>query len=82
MKDESKSRLIFACADIISAVYYYRRYPVVEDFINKFLKLKNDYFQIQWIRNTWSKFNTMTDEELCELVINQINLVDYSKDEE
>ena len=69
-------------ADIISAVYYYRRYPKAEDFINSFLAENQDYFQIQWVRSTWAYLSKMSDVQLCDLVINQITLVDNSKEEQ
>ena len=63
-------------ADLVSAVYYYRKYPDVNEFITKYLANNSDYFQIQWVRNTWNKLSKMTEAELSELVINQIKLVD------
>lgn len=62
-------------ADILTAVYYYRMYPDVQYFIENIFKFRNNYFQLQWVRATWSKFSKMTDAELSDLVINQITLV-------
>lgn len=87
---ELLTRFVFKCkkdervcaADIVSAVYYYRKYPGVNDFITKFLVNNQDYFQIQWVRSTWNKLSQMSQEELSELVINQINLVANSEEEQ
>ena len=79
--DPSKTESIKA-ADIISAAYYFRRYPDVDDFIEKFLKKHNDYFQLQWIRSAWSKFHKLSEEELSELVIDQICLVANLEEEQ
>lgn len=62
-------------ADILTAVYYYRLYPDVEYFLENIFKLKQNYFQMQWVRSIWSRFGKMTDAELSEIVINQIILV-------
>ncbi len=65
-------------ADIVTAVYYYRKHPNVNDFLTKYLNYSQDYFQIQWIRSMWATFKNMSDVELSDLVINQIILVDNS----
>ena len=62
-------------ADLVTAVFYYRRYPKVEDFIEKYIKGNYDYFLLQWIRSTWDTFSKMSENELSELVINQISTV-------
>ncbi len=62
-------------ADILTAVYYYRLYPEVDYFIANVFNFKHNYFQLQWVRSVWSRFNKMTEAELSELVINQIALV-------
>ena len=59
-------------ADIITAVYYYRRHPNVNDFISKYLTNTQDYFQIQWVRSTWTTFSKMSEADLSNIVINQI----------
>ncbi len=69
-------------ADILTAVYYYRQYPDVEYFIKDIFKYKNNYFQLQWVRSTWSKFKSMTEDELSDLVINQITLVAKLEEEQ
>ena len=74
---ESRSALL-SYADIVTAVYYYRMFPDVEEFIQKYLKGCADYFLIQWVRNTWASFEKMSPEEICNLVINQITLVTSS----
>lgn len=78
---ESKSPLL-TYADIVTAVYYYRRYPKVEDFLAAFFSDSKDYFMIQWVRSTWSSLSKMTEEEICNLVINQITLVANSLEEQ
>lgn len=65
---------LLSCADIVSAVHYYRKYPNVNEFINTYVRDKKDYFKIQWIRSTWATFSNMTEEELSNLIINQIIL--------
>ena len=74
-KNEDKALIINCCADLVTAVYYYRKYPNVNDFINKYLKNSTDYFHIQWVRTTWASFTKMSEEEVCNLVINQISTV-------
>lgn len=71
---ELKSHLGF-CSDLVSAVYYFRRYPDVEVFINSYLKNSPNYFQIQWVRATWAHLNKLTKEGLSDLVINQISFI-------
>lgn len=68
-------------ANLVSAVYYFRKYPDINEFLSKHLKDTKDYFLIQWTRTTWAKLSSMTEEEVCELVINQISLVDNSEEE-
>lgn len=68
-------------ANLVSAVYYFRKYPDINDFLSKQLKESKDYFLIQWTRTTWAKLSSMTEEEISELVINQISLVDNSEEE-
>lgn len=75
--NEPKSKFISTCADIVAAVYYYRRYPDINDFIDKYLKNNsNAYLQIQWARTTWSTLSRMSDTEISNLVINNIQCVD------
>ena len=62
-------------ADILTAVYYYRIFPNVNEFLDKIYKNKNNYFQLQWIRNIWQKMANMSEPELSELVIKQIGSV-------
>ena len=62
-------------ADILTAVYYYRVFPDVTHFIEKIYKNRDNYFQLQWIRNTWNKLSNMNESELSELVIKQISSV-------
>ena len=64
-----------SCIDIVTAVYYYRRYPNVNDFINAYLKENENYFKLQWVRMTWDNLSKMSEHELSNLVINQISLV-------
>lgn len=78
-KSGACSDTISSCADIVAAVYYYRRYPDVNNFIYKYLKNKENYFQLQWTRDTWARFSKLTETELSELVINQIYSVDNSQ---
>lgn len=73
-KNELKYSLV-SCIDIVTAVYYYRRYPNVNDFINAYLKENEDYFKLQWVRTTWNNLSKMSEPELSNLVINQISLV-------
>lgn len=68
-------------ADLVTAVYYYRKYPNVTDFITKYLPYNQDYFQIQWVRSSWANFSKMTESEISDLVINQIILVANSEEE-
>ena len=79
-KDEDKALIINCSADLVTAVYYYRKYPNVNDFINKYLKNSIDYFHIQWVRTTWASFAKMSEEEICNLVINQISTVANSNE--
>ncbi len=81
-KNEPRAGFISSCADITAAVYYYRLYPDVNEFINKYLKDRNDYMQIQWARKTWASFSQMSEAEISDLVINQIYSVDYSEEEQ
>ena len=62
-------------ADIVTAVYYYRKYPDPNVFITEYLKDMKDYFLLQWVRATWASLSKMTPTEISELVINQITLV-------
>ena len=80
--NESRASIISSCADIIAAAYYYRKFPNVNDFIEKYLKNKENYFYFQWARSTWSKFGKMTDAELSNLVINQILTIDNFEEDE
>ena len=69
-------------ADILTAVYYFRKYPNVDDFINNIYKSAKSYFQLHWIRSIWSRFSKMSQAELSELVINQITLVANLQEEQ
>ena len=80
--NEQRASFISSCADIVAAVYYHRQIPDVNDFINKYLKNKNDYLQIQWARKTWETLSRMSEPEISDLVINQIYSVDYSEEEQ
>ncbi|MBI3590762.1 MAG: hypothetical protein HY094_05200 [Candidatus Melainabacteria bacterium] len=80
-KNESKSKTITSCSDIVAAVYYYRKYPNVNDFIQKYMKKKEDYFQLQWTRATWATLSKMSEPELSDLVMYQIQLVDNSQED-
>lgn len=80
--DEPRAHFISACADIVTAIYYYRKYPYVNDFIEKHLKDKENYFQVQWARSTWRKLSKMTTAEMCELVIKQVQMIDNSDQDE
>ncbi len=80
--DNSKATAISSCADLVTAVYYYRRYPNVNDFIEKYLKNKENYFHLQWARTTWAELSKMTESEMSDLVINQIDMVDNSSEEQ
>lgn len=75
------SASVASSANLVSAVYYFRKYPDINEFLSKHLKDSKDYFLIQWTRTTWRKLSSMTEEEICELVINQISLVDNSEEE-
>lgn len=77
-KNECRTDFISSCADIVTATYYYRRYPNVNDFINKYLKEKQNYFHLQWARKTWAKLSEMSESDISNLVINQICMVDNS----
>lgn len=79
-KRQHKAQLISSCADIVAAVYYFRRFPNVTNFIKECLKDKDDYFQIQWTRATWASLSNMSEVERCNLVINQIYMVDHSEE--
>ncbi len=78
-KDCKEGKSIPLCtADIVTAVYYYRKHQDVNEFLTKYITYNQDYFQIQWIRSMWSTFQNMTAVELSDLVINQITSVDNS----
>lgn len=77
---ELKSLALYS-SDIVSAVHYFRKYPDVGEFIERFLKNNKEYFQIQWVRSTWNKLSQMSQEELSEVVINQINFVAKQEEE-
>ena len=79
-KNKDYALLINYSAEIVTAVYYFRQYPDINEFINKYLKKRNDYFYIQWIRTTWASFGKMSEEEISNLVINQIPTVANSED--
>ena len=74
--------LLYCSADIAAAVYYYRKYPDVNKFISECLKNSCDYLQLQWVRSTWARLSSMTEEEMSDLVINQILLVANSEEEQ
>ena len=78
--DRARAEFVTSCADIVSAVYYYRKFPNVNDFINKYLKDKENYFQLQWTRTTWASLSKMTEHEISDLVINQICFIDNSEE--
>ncbi len=80
--DSSKSSAVSSCADLVTAVYYYRKYPNVNDFIEKYLKNKENYFHLQWARTTWTELSKMTEAERSDLVINQIYIVDNFSEEQ
>lgn len=80
--NENRASVISSCADIIAAAYYYRKFPNVNDFIEKYLKDKEDYFYLQWARSTWAKFSKMTEPGLSEVVINQILTIDNFEEDE
>ncbi len=61
-------------ADIVTAVYYYRRYPDVNEFISNYLSNTQDYFQLQWVRSTWTALSKISEVELSNIVINQITV--------
>lgn len=69
-------------ADIVTAVYYYRKYPSVDLFISEYLGDIKDYFLLQWVRVTWASLSKMTPLEISDLVINQITLVANSEEAE
>ena len=62
-------------ADILTAIYYFRIFPDINEFLEKIYKCKNNYFQLQWVRSMWQKFNKLNEQEVSELVIKQINSV-------
>lgn len=66
--------------DVVTAVYYFRRYPNVEDFINEHMKNSSNYFQIQWARKIWQEFSQKSQAELSDLAINRISLVANSEE--
>ena len=73
---------VLSFVDIVTAVYYYRKYPNVDDFISKYLKNNKDYFFLQWVRSTWATLSKMTEGEMSNLVINQIAIVASLVEEE
>ncbi len=79
-KIENEENPLLTSANLVSAVYYYRRHPNIEEFLNMILKDSKDYFMIQWIRTTWDKLSSMTEEEICDLVINNISIVANSEE--
>lgn len=79
-KDDSAYPL-FDSANLVIAVYYFRKYPDINEFLEQFVKSSNDYFHIQWIRSTWARFSSMTNEELSLLVMNQICSIDKVQEE-
>lgn len=79
-KDDSAYPL-FDSANLVTAVYYFRKYADVNEFLEQFVKSSNDYFQIQWIRSAWTRFSNMSQEELSNLVINQISSIDKVHEE-
>lgn len=80
-KNESKAYLM-KFADIVSAVYYYRKYPNIEDFLRKYMSNGADYFHIRWAREIWSEFSKMSQAQISELVIKKISLVAKSEQEQ
>ena len=74
--DELRAKFISSCADIVAAVYYYRKFPNVNEFIEKYLNHKDAYLQLQWTRTTWASLSKMSDAEISDLVINQVQIVD------
>lgn len=74
--------LLTSAADLVTAVYYYRKYPDADNFISQYLSNSQDYFQIQWVRRTWANLSKLTPDEHSNLVINQISLVANSEEEQ
>ena len=62
-------------ADILTAVYYYRFFPDVDEFIELAFKSRNNYFHLQWVRSMWNKLSKMSEAEVSNLVIKQITTV-------
>ncbi len=78
LQDSELPSFLVNSVDLITAVYYFRIYPNVNDFINRFLSNNKDYFLLQWVRNTWDKLSGMTQEEISNSVITQVEIVnDY-----
>lgn len=76
-KDAEDSELassIISSIDIVTAIYYFRMYSSVEDFLQKHLSGSTDYFLLQWVRSTWDRFSKMSEEELSNLCIEQLSL--------
>ena len=76
-KDNDYYPTPLCCADIITAVYYYRKFPDVNYFIENVFRSKGNYFLLHWVRTTWDRFSKMTDEDLSNLVINQLIMVSH-----
>lgn len=74
-KNDDRKVSFISCGDILTAVYYYRMCPNVNTFIEKYMIDKRDYFQLMWVRATWGRLSAMSDKELSDLVINQMDLV-------
>ena len=68
------------CPDIVTAIYYFRRYPNVHDFINEHVKEcsgdKNYETKVQWLKIIWTYLSTMGDMELSDLIIKEISQAD------
>ena len=64
------------CPDLVTAVYYFRRYPNVHDFINDHVKEHfnntNCESKVQWLKIIWTYLSTLDDTELSNLVIKEI----------
>jgi len=82
VKDNGSKSPLLSFADIVTAVYYYRKYPDINQFVVKYLTECQDYFMLQWVRSTWASLDKMSPEEISNLVINQITLVANSIDEQ
>lgn len=58
-------------ADTIAAIYYYREYSSLEDFLKE-NEGEIDEERSEWVRYMWRTLGSMTDEQIANVVIESL----------